>query len=168
MKSFGLLILLCAFTFSAALYASNWEDGKARIKIEVLNAFQQKFPNATDVEWEKEGRYYVAEFKSLLNTGTNRQICDMEAWFDSKANWKMTVSDVVYQILPAAIKEAFTSGNFGTWKVDDAHIVERDGKENLYLLEVEQGRNERDLIYNHKGELVKELKNDLGDYKSLL
>lgn len=168
MKSFGILILLCALTFSAALYASNWEDGKARIKIEILNAFQQKFPNATDVEWDKEGRYYVAEFKSVPETGANRQPCDMEAWFDSRANWKMTVSDVVYSILPAVVKDAFTSGNFGTWNVENAHIVERDGKENLYLLEVEHGRSERDLIYNQKGVLVKELKNDLEDYKSLL
>ena len=162
---FAMMVSLGLCAYNAGVEGDESEDSQ-KVSIAVLKAFGQKFPQAVGVEWEREWRFYVADFRSPVEGMIPPLMCDMEAWFDSGANWRMTVADVPFDKLPQVVKDGFAGGNYGTWKVDDAHIVERNGKDNIYIIEVEQRHMERDLYFNSRGELVKETKST--DFKSLL
>lgn len=167
MKTIALFFFAMFITFGlCACDQDNHHDQK--ISIEVLKAFEQKFPDAVGVEWEKEGRYYVADFRSTLPEGQTGVKYELEAWFDSSANWRMTVKDVTYDMLPQVVKDGFTASNFGAWNVEDSDIVERNGKDTVYVLEVEQGHQERYLYFNSNGKLTQERKNGSDDYRDLL
>lgn len=167
MKVIGLFFFAMLVSFGLCA-CNDGDDGidSQRVSAAVVRAFELKFPQAVDVEWEKEGRYYVADFRAPVDGLQGRVMCEMDAWYDVEANWKMTVTDVTYDMLPPVVQVGFTSGNYGSWRVEDVHIVEINGKDTLYILEVEQGNTERDLRYNAKGELVKESRDT--DYRSLL
>lgn len=167
MKAVGLFFFAILVSFGLCAYNDTEEYvDSQKVSIAVLKAFEQKFPQAVGVEWDKEWRFYVAEFRSPMAGAQSLAMYDMEAWFDLNANWRMTVIDAAYKMLPQVVKDGFTAGNYGAWKVDDAHIVVRNGKDNIYIIEVEQGHQERDLFFNSSGELVKESRSS--DYKSLL
>ena len=80
---------------------------------EVMNTFEAKFPNVSRAEWENKLGYYVADF---WQEGMETQV-----WIDSKAEWKMTELDlgVNLQLLPEAVRNAFQSGQYANWRVDD-------------------------------------------------
>ncbi len=167
MKAIGLFFFALLVSFGLCSFTDG-DDGtdSGKVSIAVLKAFEQKFPQAVGVEWEKEWRHYVAEFRSPMEGTQSLAMYEMEAWFDHGANWRMTVVDVPYSMLPQVVKDGFTSCNYGAWNVDDAHIVVRNGKDNIYIIEVEQGHLERYLFFNSSSKFVKESRN--ADYRSLL
>ncbi|RQP18258.1 PepSY-like domain-containing protein [Parapedobacter defluvii] len=114
--------------------------------------FRKKYPDATAVEWEREGTYFIAEFK----VGS----LEKEAWFDDRGSWKLTETDLPYADLPAEVKKAHEAGDFSAWTVDDVDVVERDGFETIFVLEVERGNTEYDLYYLADGTLVKAFPDD--------
>lgn len=62
-------------------------------------AFKDRYPTATQVEWEREHGHRVADFY------INGQEC--EAWYTRDGRWVMTLFDIEYSDLPAAVKAAF-------------------------------------------------------------
>lgn len=174
MKFLGLLLLAMSLTFGICACENDTPDNK-KVSVEVLKAFEQKFPQAVQVDWDIEGKYCVAEFKGNLpdipeltteNLPANT-LFELEAWFDYSANWKMTIVDIPYKILPQAVKNGFTTSNFGDWRVEDAIVIQRNGEDNIYVIEVEKGNGERYLYFNSKGELTDEKSNNKG-YRDLL
>lgn len=177
MKAIALFFF--AMFISVGLCACDESTGEdQKIGIDVLRAFEQKFPQAVNVEWDKEGRYYVAEFKSpagwvqseeITGAGATPEVLyEMEAWFDSGANWRMTVIDATYTMLPNIVQHGFTASNYGAWKVEDVDIVQRNGKDPVYILEVRQGKAERELYFNSEGVLTQEKRHSSDDYRELL
>ena len=71
-------------------------------------------------------------------------------------------------MLPQEVKDAFKGGVYAQWRVDDVDIVERNGKDTLFVMDVEQGKDERLLYFNARGELVRESRSSNDDYRSLL
>lgn len=116
-------------------------DGK------IQEAFIAKYPNAQRVEWEKKNDYYVADF---YLDGIER-----EAWIDSQGTWVMTESDIRFNDLPEAIQTAFQASEYKAWKVDDVDLLERVEMDPVYVIEVEQGKQEFDLYYAEDGTLIK-------------
>ena len=117
---------------------------------EVMNTFEAKFPNVSRAEWENKLGYYVADF---WQEGMETQV-----WIDSKAAWKMTELDlgVNLQLLPEAVQNAFQSGQYANWRVDDIDKYERtDGT--FYLIEIEtKGEQDRDLFFAPDGSILKD------------
>lgn len=116
-------------------------DGK------IQEAFINKYPNAQRVEWEKKYDHYVADF---YLDGIER-----EAWIDSQGTWVMTESDIRFNDLPEAIQTAFQESEYKAWKVDDVDLLERVEMDPVYVIEVEQGKQEFDLYYAEDGTLIK-------------
>lgn len=112
-----------------------------------LQAFQQKYPEASRVEWETKQGFKVADFH-LQNKET-------EAWFDLSAKWLMTETDLRYADLPAAIRTAFEASEYAAWRVDDVDKIERLDSETVYVIEVESGKQEYDLYYGEDGTFIK-------------
>lgn len=167
------LLILTAMLISFGLSACDkGENTTHKISTEVVKAFEQRYPQAVQVDWEREGRYYVAEFKAPYSASATGIIpptlYEMEAWFDLQANWKMTVMELTYNLLPDEVKNSFSISKYSTWRVEDADIIERNGKETIYAIEVENKGAERTLYFNSTGELTKELKKESNDYRDLL
>lgn len=125
------------------------DDDNIGVSAEFQTAFDALYPNATGVSWEREGNYYVADFWRVdMNS-------EAEAWFNGTAQWQMTVTEINYNGLPQAVKDAYTAGEYGSWRVEDVDMVERTGMETVYVLEVENGNQEYDLYYATDGTLIK-------------
>ena len=115
---------------------------------EVQAAFNAKYPQAKDVEWELKGDYAVADF--YWDGGEH------SAWFNPlSAAWYMTETDVRYENLPEPVLAAHKAGKYADWRVDDVDKLTREGMETLYVIEVEKGESELDLFYSSTGILVK-------------
>lgn len=116
-------------------------DGK------IQEVFITKYPNAERVEWEKKQDHYVADF---YLDGIKR-----EAWINAQGEWVMTESDIRFDALPAEVQTAFEASEYKAWKIDDVDMLERVEMEPVYVIEVEQGKQEIDLYYAADGTLIK-------------
>ncbi len=141
----GLAILW--MVLSALGISCNDDDNNYKPDEVVTRAFEQKYPEATRVKWESKYDYKVVEF---YDGGVEK-----EAWFDKNGNWYMTESDISFQALPPAVIKAFQEGEYALWRVEDVDKLERVDMETVYVIEVEQGKQEFDLYYTEDGTLVK-------------
>lgn len=140
-------VLLCAFVCTMLGLSSCDNDDNYVPEDVVVKAFNSKYPEAARVEWETKAGYKVADFY-LGNY-------DTEAWFDTQGNWIYTETDIVYNDLPDVVKNSFSAGEYASWRVDDVDKLERPNTETVYIIEVEQGKQEFDLYYSEDGTLVK-------------
>ncbi|WP_295939509.1 PepSY-like domain-containing protein [uncultured Alistipes sp.] len=145
MKKFVLLIV--AFLSLGAMTGCDDDNDSVNVPTAVQGVFEQMFPNAGRVEWKGKRGYLVAEFRD----GTT----DTQAWFDSAGKWYMTEVDMHYEQLPQAVRTAFESSEYAAWHVDDVDKLTREGLETVYVIEVEQGRQEFDLYYSEDGVLLR-------------
>ncbi len=112
-------------------YDSSW------VPNDVRSSFYQMYPGAKWVEWESEGAYIVASFRS----GAEREV-----WFSSiDGTWQMTETDLRYASLPEAVRTAHQASEYGTWGVDDVDLIERPDKEPVYVIDVERRTNGQEL-----------------------
>lgn len=134
---------------------SNWDI----VSAEVRKTFEEKYPQASHVEWENKSDYKVAEF--IYNS------LETYAWFDSNGTWYMSETDIPFNSLPQAIKDAFNASEYSTWKVDDVDMLERKDTEVVYIIEVESQNKEIDLYYSAEGILIKAIEdNDNSGYEN--
>lgn len=116
----------------------------------VIQAFNAKYPSATQVEWEAQSSYLTVEFMDhhLSNT----------AWFDQTGQWFMTQTEFNrLELLPAEVLAAFQSSTYAHWTTDDIDRLERRDSKTIYIIEVKQGNEEYDLYYSEDGLLKKAL-----------
>ena len=70
----------------------------------------------------------------------------------------MTETDIVYDDLPASVKQRFEAlTQYEGWKRDDVDMLERKGMEKVYVIEIEKGKEELDLFFDVNGNLLKEV-----------
>ena len=135
------------------------DDDNLKVPEKLQSAFSQKYPEASP-KWKTRSNYYIADFRD--------RNYDSEAWFTSGAVWLMTETDLPYAALPEAVKNAFQNSEYGQWRLDDVDMVEREGMEPVYILEVEQGSREMDLYYNAEGILIKAVEDSEDDSEDYL
>ena len=115
--------------------------------------FNQAYPDAVDVEWEREHHHIVAEFK--LPGVSN----ECEAWFTKGGTWVLTTFDIAYSSLPEAVRNAFESEYGSMTPVDSVTHVERSNGDDVYFIEIESVLNDElvdiFLDYNANGELLR-------------
>ena len=147
MKKLFLSLAVCA-----AFFTSCDDDSVMNQSAEIESSFSMKYPNASKVEWEKEGIYSVAEF--------NIDLMEADAWFDTNAKWVMTETDITPQMLPEEVTKAIQTSEYATWRIDDVDLIERPDLENIYIVEVELGKIDKDLHYTAAGKFLKADSND--------
>ena len=144
------LFLFCSVVVLSA--CDNDDDlPSSKVPETVKSAFDAKFPAVARVEWEKKSVYYVAEF---YENGV-----EMQAWFDTDAVWSMTETDLRtdLNVLPGLVQNAFQTGTYADWRVDDIDKYERPSGI-FYLIEIEKtGQSDRDLFYGEDGTLLKDV-----------
>ncbi len=135
---FVAMALLCT-------YATNCTAGKPPSA--VIAAFNQKFPNATNVKWEKENRHeYEAEF-----TWQNK---NLSANFNDTGAWLETESPISFSLLPEKVRSAFNVSHPGATLKAVAQIEYSDGSIK-YEVELKKGAKTIELFYNENGAEVK-------------
>lgn len=159
LKMYFLLLAMGAFTLT--MQSCDDDDKGITVPTELANALADKYPEVKNAKWETKGTYYVADFY--------KDNYETSAWFTPEGVWQMTETDIPYDALPAAVKSAFKSSKYADWHVDDVDKLERQGMETVYVIEVEQGKQEYDLYYTEEGILANEKvdtdgDDDSGDY----
>ena len=143
------------------VYACSDDDNHYSFVSETTKeAFKSDFPNARLVEWEKKKIYYVADFYV--------DKYEMEAWYDDTGRCIIVEKDILYEELSSSIQKALSESAYSDWLIDDVDEYTREGYEAIYVIEVEQGETEINLVYNKDGVLLKEIKesggHNAGDY----
>lgn len=111
MKRIAMILtaLLC-MTFIAC---EKYDDGRPVKK--ARNEFNEMFPGAKDVEWEREYGYWKVSFE----TGTNPDRLDHEAWFDLDGNWCRTETELRLSAVPQLIKDYLEASEYGSASFED-------------------------------------------------
>lgn len=154
-------LLLFAVAFAALSFTACGDDDDddkipaPNIPTAVVDAFKAKYPdvNLNTVRWETEGQYIKAEYKTTAN------MKDIEAWFTTSGEWKMTETDFGKDLflIPTAINLAFNKTEYATWTIDDINLYEYpDATKDFYLIEVEKtGQSDTGLYFKPDGTLIK-------------
>ena len=112
----------------------------------VKSALSQKYANATDLEWEKHGDNYEADF--------DVKRIDHAVMIDPSGKILMTRHDLMEKDLPQALQNAI-SQNYKGMRVDDVEQVEKDGN-TYYQLELDQKGKDKKVVLSKDGKEVTE------------
>ncbi len=147
-----ILVLLSVLFLSAFAISCSNDDDKTNKNVPeaVTKAFEELNPNVNP-KWEYEDSYYVADFTKNNN--------ETEMWFTAEGKWMLTVTDLTQNQLPTAITSAIAASAYSNWTYDDEKLIERNGFDALYKIEMEEKGtgNEVTLYYAANGMLVKEI-----------
>lgn len=110
----------------------------------VLNAFQSKYAKVTDLEWEKKGDLYKAEFEIGKR--------DHDVWIDANGQVTKHKEDFPKSELPAAIRQKIES-EFKDFTIDDVDKIEEGGKVS-YLVDLDGKTGDRDVFFNEDGTIL--------------
>lgn len=131
-----------------SLTSCDKDDDHVRVSADLQAAFDSRYPNASRVDWERNGGFYEAEF---MGNGYENK-----AWFTPDGAWVMTEYDIPFNQLPQAVLDAFAASAYASWRVDDVDMIEKSGMEMIYVIEVESGEREYELSYLEDGTLLRE------------
>ena len=109
----------------------------------VLNAFQEKFTNVADVEWDLKGDLYKVEFK----VGSRGH----DVWIDKSGKITKHKEDFPKKDLPKFIQQKITT-EFSGYKLDDADKIEEGGKI-YYQVELDGSADDRKVLFTADGQI---------------
>ncbi len=113
----------------------------------VTSAFEIKFPNASDIRWDKENAHeYEAEF-----TWKGEKY---SANFNDKGEWIETESPVAFDLLPKNVRNAFNTSHKGAIVKSASRIETADGK-SKYEVEIKQGVKTVEIFFTEDGTEIK-------------
>lgn len=139
MKIWFALVYVAGLTVAADAQ----DIAQSQVPSVVLNAFQGKFNNATDVEWETKGDLYKAEFE----VGSRGH----DVWIDKTGKITRHKEDFPKKELPQVIQQQLST-EFKSYKLDDADKIEMDGKV-FYQLELDGTTEDRKVLFTADGKV---------------
>lgn len=136
---FVAMALVCAYATSFA---------QSKTPTAVTTAFNQKFPNASKLKWDKENAHeYEASFELKGEK--------LSANFSDKGEWLETESPISFNQLPEKVQSAFNSAHNGVTVKAIAKIETSKGI-TKFEVEFKQGAKTVELFYTADGEEIKE------------
>lgn len=139
MKNSILVLLLLSFCFTSCAQ----DILQSNVPAVVVNAFQTKFPKATDVEWEIRNNLYEVDFEIDAQDG--------EVLLDKTGKILRSKQDIFTNALPEAIKQTITR-DFKDYQLDEAARIEENGSV-LYKVELDGKITDRMLILTPEGKI---------------
>ncbi|HWL00608.1 MAG TPA: PepSY-like domain-containing protein [Parapedobacter sp.] len=143
-----LLVVLCAL--SLAYLPLNAQDVQKRgVPAVVLNAFQQQFPKARQVEWEKkrDGSYEVEFDNGLFSR-------DHQAIISPEGKVLRHEEELASYSLPDAVKQQITA-EFDGYRVGDVKKIDSDGTI-TYEVELDNRQGDLVVVFATDGKIIKE------------
>ncbi|MDO6390439.1 PepSY-like domain-containing protein [Pontibacter sp. BT731] len=135
-----------AFVIGSVVAVQAQDVAEKDVPEAVKSALSQKYANATDLDWEKHGENYEADFD------VNR--IDHAVMIDPSGKILMTRHDLMEKDLPQNIQTAI-SQNYKGMRVDDVEQVEKDGN-TYYQLELDQKGKDKKIVLSKDGKEVTE------------
>ena len=138
------------FTLSLVVATAATSVAQVRkIPSEVTEAFKQKYPTATNVEWRDKLSNFSAVFES-----DNVQY---EARFNSKGEWQLTENEIEESDLPEVVKDGFDKSKYADWEIGKIHKIElSDGSFQYRIEAVKSDVRKKNLSFNSEGRLIKD------------
>ena len=115
------------------------------VPIPVKSIFQKQYPNSKEVEWEKEGENFEAEFE--LNK------IEQSVLFDAKGNILETEVEIELSQLPKGVLDYVTTSYKVKSVKEAAKITDAKG-----IVTYEAEIKDLDLLFDSNGKFIKELK----------
>lgn len=115
----------------------------------VRTAFKKMYPQATNVDWDKKGGYYIADFR--------KDGQELDVWFDKSGRWIMTETDVEsLQFVPQPVSAAFMKSTMASMKVEDVRIITFPRQPAVIVIEVDAYNSDKEyqLFYSPDGSLL--------------
>lgn len=129
------LIVILLFSFGA--FAQN-----KVVPTKVSDSFKKLYPKATEVKWDKEGNDFEANFK---NGET-----EMSVVLGNDGELLETETTIEISQLPDGI-DKYVADNFEGYKIIDAAKIVKANREELFEVEVSNGKNQKDLYFDSNG-----------------
>src|SRR5688500_5999836 len=138
----GVFAFLMIFTTSAFAQIR-------KIPAEVTNAFQEKYPNATSVEW----RYKLSSFTATFQLDGTSYIPQ----FNGTGEWDNTEEAIDQNKLTEAVTNGIDKSKYAEWNIGHVTRIEMPNDEVQYKIEVSKGDiKKRNLYYNSEGRMLKD------------
>jgi len=135
-------LLILAF-FAANTFAQDIQQ--KNVPAVVLNAFQIKFPNATDVDWRLEKGNYRIKFE------VNNK--DHNLYLDDRGKVLKHHQDLYGSEVPEKVLKAIKS-KVALFDLDDADRI-TEGNKTVYEINFEISNKDHDFWINEKGKILK-------------
>lgn len=133
------MALVCA-------YATSFAQSKAPNA--VTTTFNQKFPNAINVKWDKENAHeYEASFEWKAEKHSTN--------FSETGEWLETESPITFNQLPEKVQTAFNASHKGT-TIKAVAKIETSKGQTQYEVEIKQGLKPVEFFYDANGSVIKE------------
>ncbi|MCD8174292.1 MAG: PepSY-like domain-containing protein [Alistipes sp.] len=141
------VIFICAAALLAMACSKN-EDFGVQVSNDTLDTFNDQFPGAKSVMWEKRGVYKVA----LFNYSGEK----LTAWYTQDGAWCMTEKNLTESSAPRQIVNSFKldEGRAGT-SIGSVDHLQRDGIEDIYVVVTGIDGNIAEYYYSEDGIQVK-------------
>lgn len=142
--------LMIIFTIAASLVfmACDIYDDGVPAKA-VRSEFRSMYPDAKDVEWDREGVNWSVSFE----IGKFPDVQEYEALYDSKGRWIVTESDIHMSEVPQEIKNYLAaSKEYGTLPYSDNEVeLFNTPKGDIYRIELRRNGQEIDVDVSSDG-----------------
>lgn len=132
----------------AILFAYTTSFAQSKVSNAVSTAFSQKFPNATNVKWDKENTH---EYEASFEWNGEKH----SANFSDTGEWLETESITTFNQLPDKVQATFNALHKGATIKAVAKIETSKGAIK-YEVEIKQGLKTIELFYSADGTETKE------------
>jgi hypothetical protein len=120
-----------------------------KIPAEVTDAFAQRYPHATKVEWKDKLQYFEASFE--LNDS------EISADFSSKGEWEGSERVMNFDDLPTEVKDGFEKSKYADWDKKSVSEIQELGKPLQYKINVAKSDvQKKNLFFDANGKLLKD------------
>jgi hypothetical protein len=143
-KYFGMLAVLSGlFIFSHA--KAQFTKAPDAVK----QAFQQQYPNATDVDYSNVLLETDVTFKD------SGAVC--KARYTNEGKWQATSRKISFETLSREVQDGFNKSKYADWKVDDVYEIYQPGKDMEYKVQVEKNTvQKKNLFFNTRGKMLRD------------
>jgi hypothetical protein len=146
----GLILLTCVNCSqeNPGTMDDDTTDNKVVPGAQVLSTFENRYPGASQVVWNIEEGYYVADF--ALNSRT------ASAWFGTNGEWRLGRIPTPYrEEIEPVVSEAFSHTAYAEWEIKEAYTLNRRDLMSVYTLSVENKEVRSNLYFTPYGDLIK-------------
>ena len=144
MKKLGVICLLVSTILAVSCNNDNDDFHPEAV---VQEAFNAKFPTATNLSWSMSGGFWLADF--IL---ANRYV---SAWFEEDGEWLLTKTEFAATNIPEKLKTAINESKYKEWHLDDVDHIDAKGMITTYVVEAHNGEKEVNLYFSVEDDNIK-------------
>ncbi|MDR1918204.1 MAG: PepSY-like domain-containing protein [Tannerellaceae bacterium] len=143
-----MLVLLTAYSVNCTLNDPEENfTSEIRPNDQVLDTFNEKYPEAEDIVWHAQANCYVACF--------TRNSVFAYAWFSERGEWLLLAEDYAFDRLHHKIPEAFLKSIYAGWEIEKVDRLERKDMDEVYVIRVTESNRFVSLYYSGFGNFIR-------------